>query len=198
MRIYDCFQHLPYTFEQVATVFWNRYPNTTAKHVISEDLIEVEIDGHQIKTKKLILKQTATFMKAVPKWMSRLTSVRVVPTIEESIFDRRKRSLVTYTRNIIMMSTCKIHERCIYKSSLNNGVCGTVVERGGIVSASFGKLNSIVERILMANFKNSMKKTIVAYMEKLNTRLQFTMYCVNIVINTLSSSTLEFSIRNFE
>lgn len=43
MHIYDCFQHLPYAFEQVATVFWHRYPNTTAKHVISEDFIEVAV-----------------------------------------------------------------------------------------------------------------------------------------------------------
>ncbi|KAM3718194.1 Sorting nexin-14 [Dirofilaria immitis] len=114
MRIYDCFQHLPYAFEQVATVFWHRYPNTTAKHVISEDFIDVAVEGDQIKTKKLIMKQTGTFLKAVPKWMSRLTNARVVPTVEESIFDRRKRSLVTYTRNITMLSTCKIHERCVF------------------------------------------------------------------------------------
>lgn len=47
MRIYDCFQHLPYAFEQVATVFWHRYPNTTAKHVISEDFIEVAVSEFQ-------------------------------------------------------------------------------------------------------------------------------------------------------
>uniref|UniRef100_A0A0R3RY85 PRELI/MSF1 domain-containing protein n=1 Tax=Elaeophora elaphi TaxID=1147741 RepID=A0A0R3RY85_9BILA len=170
MHIYDCFQHLPYAFEQVATVFWHRYPNTTAKHVISEDFIEVAIDGDQIRTKKLILKQTGTFLKAVPRWMSRLTNVRVVPTVEESIFDRSKRSLVTYTRNITMLSTCKIHERCVYKPGFKNGMPETIVERGGFVSTSFGKLNSIVERVLMANFKKNMRKTAVVYMEKLTKR----------------------------
>lgn len=45
MHIYDFFQHLPYAFEQVATVFWHRYPNTTAKHVISEDFIEVAVSS---------------------------------------------------------------------------------------------------------------------------------------------------------
>uniref|UniRef100_A0A8R1TIP7 PRELI/MSF1 domain-containing protein n=1 Tax=Onchocerca volvulus TaxID=6282 RepID=A0A8R1TIP7_ONCVO len=170
MRIYDCFQHLPYTFEQVATVFWHRYPNTTAKHVISEDLIEVAVDGDQIKTKKLILKQTGTFLKTLPRWMSRLTNVRVVPTIEESIFDRSKRCLVTYTRNITMLSICKIHERCVYKPGFKNGMPETIVERGGFVSTSFGKLNTIVERVLMSNFKKSMRKTVIAYMEKLTKR----------------------------
>ncbi|KAL3995615.1 PRELI-like family protein [Acanthocheilonema viteae] len=167
MRIYNCFQHLPYAFEQVATVFWHRYPNACAKHVISEDFIEVAVDGDQIRTKKLILKQTGTFLKAVPKWMSRLTNVRVVPTVEESIFDRSKRSLVTYTRNITLLSACKIHERCVYKSGFKNGVPETIVERGGFVSTSFGKLNLVIERVLMANFKKNMRKTAVVFMEKL-------------------------------
>ncbi|VDO58535.1 unnamed protein product, partial [Onchocerca flexuosa] len=154
----------------------HRYPNTTAKHVISEDLIEVAVDGDQIKTKKLILKQTGTFLKAVPRWMSCLTNVRVVPTIEESIFDRSKRSLVTYTRNITMLSICKIHERCVYKPGFKNGMPETVVERAGFVSTSFGKLNAIIERVLMTNFKKSMRKTVVAYMEKLTKRLLFIMF----------------------
>ncbi|VDK83484.1 unnamed protein product [Litomosoides sigmodontis] len=170
MRIYDCFQHLPYAFEQVATVFWHRYPNKTAKHVISEDFIEVTIVGDQIRTKKLILKQTGTFLKAVPKWMSRLTNIRVVPTVEESIFDRSKRSLVTYTRNITMLSTCKIHERCVYKPGFQDGVTETIVERGGFVSTSLGKFNSVVERVLMANFKKNMRKAASVYMEKLMKR----------------------------
>ncbi|KAM3718210.1 putative transporter ATP-binding protein [Dirofilaria immitis] len=46
----------------------------------------------------------------------------------------------------------------------------TIVERGGFVSTSFGKLNAIVERVLMANFKKSMRKTVIAYMEKLTKR----------------------------
>ncbi|VDN87197.1 unnamed protein product [Brugia pahangi] len=99
--------------------------------------------------------------------MSRLTNVRVVPTVEESIFDRSKRSLVTYTRNITLLSTCKIHERCVYKPGFKNGIPETIVERGGLVSTSFGKLNSVIERILMANFKKNMRKTAVVYMEKL-------------------------------
>ncbi|EFO20062.2 hypothetical protein LOAG_08426 [Loa loa] len=170
MHIYDCFQHLPFAFEQVATVFWHRYPNKTAKHVISEDFIEVAVDGDQIRTKKLILKQTGTFLKTVPRWMSRLTNVRVVPTIEESIFDRGRRTLVTYTRNITMLSICKIHERCIYKPNFKNGMPETIVERGGLVSTSFGKLNSVIEHILMANFKKNMKKTVIVYTEKLTKR----------------------------
>lgn len=43
MRVYDCFQYLPYAFEQVSTIFWQRYPNSTSKHVVSEDVIQIEV-----------------------------------------------------------------------------------------------------------------------------------------------------------
>lgn len=52
----------------------------------------------------------------------------------------------------------------------------TIVERGGFVSTSFGKLNSIIERVLMANFKKNMRKTAVVYMEKLTKKLLFILF----------------------
>lgn len=50
------------------------------------------------------------------------------------------------------------------------------MERGGFVSTSFGKLNSVVERVLMANFKKNMRKAASVYMEKLIKRLLFIIF----------------------
>lgn len=44
-------------FNQVVFVFYNRYPNSFAKHVISEDIISQEVNGYEIYTKKLIVKK---------------------------------------------------------------------------------------------------------------------------------------------
>nr|CAD2172040.1 unnamed protein product [Meloidogyne enterolobii] len=80
-RIFD------YTINQVVTIFYNRYPNSFSKHVISEDVISREIKGGKIITRKLIVKRGAGFLKSVPRWISRQTHVAFMPTLEESIFD---------------------------------------------------------------------------------------------------------------
>uniref|UniRef100_A0A1I7WRJ9 PRELI/MSF1 domain-containing protein n=1 Tax=Heterorhabditis bacteriophora TaxID=37862 RepID=A0A1I7WRJ9_HETBA len=46
----------PYSFEEVVSVFWDRYPNSFAPHIISEDVLEREVTEHTIVTKKLIVK----------------------------------------------------------------------------------------------------------------------------------------------
>lgn len=44
MRFWDSpSQDLPYSFEEVASIFWNRYPNSKAQHVISEDVLERKV-----------------------------------------------------------------------------------------------------------------------------------------------------------
>ncbi|VDL85239.1 unnamed protein product [Nippostrongylus brasiliensis] len=46
----------PYSFDEVASVFWDRYPNSFAKHIVSEDVLERKITENTIVTKKLIVK----------------------------------------------------------------------------------------------------------------------------------------------
>lgn len=46
-----------YTFNEVAAVFYDRYPNSYAKHILSEDVISREVTKDQIVTRKLIVKQ---------------------------------------------------------------------------------------------------------------------------------------------
>jgi hypothetical protein len=55
-----------YTFHQVGSVFYNRYPNSYAKHIISEDVISQEVDEDRIYTKKLIVKQGLIFLNNFP------------------------------------------------------------------------------------------------------------------------------------
>ena len=49
--------YFDYSFDQVASVFYDRYPNSFAKHVIAEDVIERKVTENVIYTKKLIVKK---------------------------------------------------------------------------------------------------------------------------------------------
>ncbi|KHJ80921.1 PRELI-like family protein [Oesophagostomum dentatum] len=108
----------PYSFDEVVSVFWDRYPNSFAKHIVSEDVLERKVTENTIVTKKLIVKQGSSFLKRVPRWLSRMTEIRTVPVIEESIYDRRTRTLTTYTRNVSHNELFAMHERCIYRPNL--------------------------------------------------------------------------------
>lgn len=46
-----------YAFDNVCAIFYDRYPNSFAKHIISEDVISREITSDKIITKKLIVKK---------------------------------------------------------------------------------------------------------------------------------------------
>lgn len=67
-----------------------------SSHVLSEDTIcrELRNDG------KLYSKRLLTKTNRVPKWGERFFKAKSVAIVEESIFDLKKRELVTYTRNI--------------------------------------------------------------------------------------------------
>ncbi|VDM65774.1 unnamed protein product [Strongylus vulgaris] len=90
----------PYSFDEVVSVFWDRYPNSFAKHIVSEDVLERTVTENTITTKKLIVKQGdiftyfssqfsfffslklslgSSFLKRVPRWLSRMTEIRTVP-----------------------------------------------------------------------------------------------------------------------
>uniref|UniRef100_A0A0M3I0R3 PRELI/MSF1 domain-containing protein n=2 Tax=Ascaris TaxID=6251 RepID=A0A0M3I0R3_ASCLU len=177
MRLWESASHIfPYSLEQVVAVFWDRYPNSKAQHILSEDVIERKIDGNQIRTKKLIVKKGATFLKAAPRWMTRLTSIQVMPTLEESIYDRATRTLTTYTRNISCTSLFNMHERCVYKPAENQRdqqwtiQPRTNLERAVWVDVNYGRIDALIERVLVMSFRKSVKRTVIGLTEKLEER----------------------------
>ncbi|KAE9551074.1 hypothetical protein FO519_005711 [Halicephalobus sp. NKZ332] len=159
--------HFDYSFNEVASVFYDRYPNSFAKHVISEDVIERKISENIIYTKKLIVKKGASFLKSVPKWMSTMTSIQIVPTVEESIYDRRNNTLVTYTRNVAHTNLFHMDEKNVYTPS---GSSKTALSRNLFVSINYPRFSSLIERVLVISFRNTIKKTLSGIQEKLEER----------------------------
>ena len=57
MRVWDAPQHIfNYAFDEVASIFYNRYPNSFAGHILSEDVLTREITKDRIISRKLIVK----------------------------------------------------------------------------------------------------------------------------------------------
>lgn len=55
MRLWESASHIfPYSLEQVVAVFWDRYPNSKAQHILSEDVIERKVN-YQVYSVTLLL-----------------------------------------------------------------------------------------------------------------------------------------------
>uniref|UniRef100_A0A914XYH9 PRELI/MSF1 domain-containing protein n=1 Tax=Panagrolaimus superbus TaxID=310955 RepID=A0A914XYH9_9BILA len=156
-----------YAFNDVSAVFFDRYPNSFAKHIVSEDVIDRKITENTIFTKKLIVKKGASFLKSVPNWMSRLNTIQIVPTLEESIYDRKTNTLITYTRNIAHAELFNMDEKSVYREVDNNR---TSLSRELFVSVNYPRLSSFIERVLVMSFRGSIRKTLSGIQEKLEER----------------------------
>ncbi|VDM58471.1 unnamed protein product [Angiostrongylus costaricensis] len=161
----------PYSFDEVVSVFWDRYPNSFAKHVVSEDVLERKITESTIVTKKLIVKHGNSILKRVPRWLSRMTEIRTVPVIEESVYDRRSRTLTTYTRNVSHNELFAMHERCVYRPSLDSvSAPMTEILRSVYITIDCGRMSSVYEKLLLLGFKKSVTNTSKGLVELLEQR----------------------------
>uniref|UniRef100_A0A915E3T0 PRELI/MSF1 domain-containing protein n=1 Tax=Ditylenchus dipsaci TaxID=166011 RepID=A0A915E3T0_9BILA len=216
MRVWEApLFNFNYGFNDVSAVFYNRYPNSFAKHIISEDVISREITEERIITRKLIVKKAASFLKSVPSWMSRLTSVQYMPTIEESVFDKKNMTLKTYTRNICWKNILNMDERCIYQSLESNK---TIVSRSLYLSVTYGKSvvwfsSRVIHSPLMTSSSHSFWKAACtlsllslvhcAYSAAQHrsylrlTRLEFTYLPSDIVVQTIISLVLTIFSASF-
>jgi len=175
MPVWSGYTHiLQHSWDEVVSVFWERYPNSHAKHVISEDVLERRITDNTIQTKKLIVKEGSSIMRRVPRWLSRMTDVQTMPVLEESIYDRRTRTLTTYTRNVSHGELLQMHERCIYRPTSSHdselpswNLTATEILRNVYIQVNCGKLSSIYEKIIGLTFKKSISNTIKGLSEKL-------------------------------
>ncbi|KAK0394904.1 hypothetical protein QR680_001001 [Steinernema hermaphroditum] len=175
MKTWTAAPHIfPYSFNEVASVFWDRYPNSYAKHIMSEDVLECKVDKDQIRTKKLIVKKGASFLKSAPQWMSRLVNIKVIPTIEESVYDRLTGTLTTYTRNVSCRNLFHMEEKCLYKSTSDvhalDPMARTELTRHLYVNVTYGRINSLIERVLVMTFTKSVKRTVLGLTERLEER----------------------------
>lgn len=115
MKYHASAHQFQYPWEQVASSFWRRYPNPNSKHVLSEDVI----DRHIREDGCLYTKRLLTKTNDLPKWGQRFVgNLRKAYIIEESIVDPKKKTIVTYTKNIgTLTKVMNVEEKCEYQPS---------------------------------------------------------------------------------
>lgn len=124
MKKYEGSHTFQYSWQQLAIAFWRRYPNKYSKHVLSEDIIDRQIDNSgQLITKRLFVKTNST-----PRWIERLMKTKNVHILEESFVDPIKQTLTTITRNLGMTNLLSVEETCVYRPHPENNFW-TIVER---------------------------------------------------------------------
>lgn len=147
-----------FTWDQVVTAFWSRYPNPYSKHVLSEDVVHREVIGSKLFTKRLLCKSGR-----LPRWGERyFQGLKYVYIIEESMVDLSTNSLTTYTRNIGKQHWMSVEERCIYTKSQE---CSSWVDchRQSWIDSGVRGLSSIVSTYGMQRFKNNVNKTVLGF-----------------------------------
>ncbi|RTG86284.1 uncharacterized protein DC041_0001638 [Schistosoma bovis] len=90
-------QYLSFPWEFVTSLFWKRYPNPHAKHVLSEDVLERYLlsDG-RLYTKRLLTKKIS---KRIPFWLLKFFPKGQVSVVEESIIDVNRQRVDVVSKN---------------------------------------------------------------------------------------------------
>lgn len=109
-RYFEATAVFNFTWDQVASAFWQKYPNPNSKHVLTEDTVKREVRAGKLLSKRLISKTNPS-----PKWAERFITTKKVNIIEESIVDPINKVLITYTRNLGYAKVMSITEKVIYK-----------------------------------------------------------------------------------
>lgn len=128
-----------YSWDQVASGLWQRYPNPNSKHVLTEDTLDRYTEGN-----KLITRRVLTKVNKVPKWTERFIGGTDGPVliVEESVVDPVDKTFTTYTRNIGYSKVMCVEEKCVYTVSPDNP-SWTVCEKSAFIQC---QLNYFIRR----------------------------------------------------
>lgn len=108
-----------FSWDQVASTYWKRYPNPNSKHVFSEDMLSAYVDENGIlRTKRLIVKTNK-----LPSWGEHLFNTRRVWLIEETTVDPKSKTFRVYTRNLNLRTFMGTTERVTYSPSNPKNFC---------------------------------------------------------------------------
>ncbi|CAO2604558.1 PRELI domain-containing protein 1, mitochondrial [Lemmus lemmus] len=87
------------SWDQVFSVFWQRYLNPYSKHVLSEDIVHWKVTPDQ----KLLSGRLLTKTNRMLRWSERLFPANVAHSVyilEDSIVDPQNQTMTTFTWNI--------------------------------------------------------------------------------------------------
>ncbi|XP_013118210.1 protein preli-like [Stomoxys calcitrans] len=139
-----------YTWKQVVQAYWNRYPNPSSVHVLTEDTISREIRDGKLYSRRILSKTNH-----VPKWGERFYKNTPVKIIEDSVLDPINKTLITFTRNIGFQKIMKVDEIVEYSEKDGRTLA---VRRAYISSQVFG-FSRAIRAFGIERFKSNCQKT---------------------------------------
>ena len=145
---------LNFKWNEVARVFWNRYPNPYSTHVLSEDVVSRRVVDGKLWTTRIITKTNK-----LPKWGAFLvpSSTRFVHMVEESIIDPIKKTFITYTRNMGLTHILSVSEKCHYGVHTDGS---TICLREMWADSKIYGLRRPIEAFAIERFKKNVHSTI--------------------------------------
>ncbi|EDV98489.1 protein preli-like [Drosophila grimshawi] len=120
-----------YSWKHVVSAYWNRYPNPSSSHVLTEDTIRREVRDGKLYSRRLLSKTNP-----VPKWGARFYNNVPVKIVEDSVLDPVKKTFTTFTRNLGMKKIMKVDEIVVYSEQRDGRTLA--VRRAFISSQVFG------------------------------------------------------------
>ncbi|XP_017045367.1 protein preli-like [Drosophila ficusphila] len=120
-----------YSWKHVVVAYWNRYPNPSSAHVLTEDTIQREVRDGKLFSRRLLSKTNP-----VPKWGARFYNNVPVKIVEDSVLDPVKKTFTTFTRNLGMTKIMKVDEIVVYSEQKDGSTLA--VRRAYISSQVFG------------------------------------------------------------
>ncbi|XP_014090838.1 protein preli-like [Bactrocera oleae] len=139
-----------YSWKQVVQAYWNRYPNPSSTHVLTEDTIKREVRDGKLYSRRLLSKTNP-----VPKWGQRFYNNAPVRIVEDSVLDPKKKTLVTFTRNIGFKKIMKVDEIVEYSEQKDGRTLA--VRRAYISSQVFG-VSRAIRAFGIERFKSNCNK----------------------------------------
>lgn len=144
-----------YSWKQVVQAYWNRYPNPLSSHVLTEDTISREVRDGKLYSRRLLSKTNPC-----PKWGERFYSAKSVKIIEDSVLDLKKRSLITFTRNIGFKKIMRVDERVEYLEQKDGT---TVAIRTAFISSQVFGFSRAIRAFGVERFKSNCSKASLGF-----------------------------------
>ncbi|XP_055390390.1 protein preli-like [Condylostylus longicornis] len=152
---YETSSTFDYSWKQVVQAFWNRYPNPSSAHVLTEDVVKRDVIEGKLYTRRLLSKTNP-----LPKWGERFYNAKSVKIIEDSILDPKTKILVTYTRNVGFKKVMKVDEKVEYRETEDGK---TIAIRSAWVSSQIFGFSAAIRAFGVERFKSNCNKTVAGF-----------------------------------
>ncbi|XP_055855906.1 protein preli-like [Episyrphus balteatus] len=144
-----------YSWKQVVQAYWNRYPNPSSSHVLTEDTVSREVRDGKLYSRRILSKTNP-----VPRWGERFVNTNSVKIIEDSVLDLKKRSLVTFSRNIGFKKIMRVDERVEYLEQKDGT---TIAIRTAFISSQVFGFSRAIRAFGVERFKSNCNKASLGF-----------------------------------